>query len=232
MADTLISKIQVRNGDIVDLPILSEAEMAYATDENRLFIGNIEYDVGTGTGSKTVFNIPSTSNIPIPNTNIGFVKFYVDGIERSDVTVGGTTVTFSVAPDNGTAITMNYNSEIILLNSSVTPNALIMNASVVSSFEDTGFSFDTGIYDTMFMDYSVKLVDGTETVTGYRMGELRVMVDTVGSTFKIDDEYNSMNNDTAVEFDGRIDNGIFYLTYKNNTTSAGQLKYTFKLWKM
>lgn len=232
MADTLISKIQLRNGNIDDLPMLSEAEMAYATDETRLFIGNLEYDVGTGTGSKTTFNIPSTSNIPIPSNNIEYVKFFVDGIDRSDVVVGGTTVTFSLAPENGSLVTMKYNSEISLINSSINPNSLLMSAAIVTDFEDIGFSFDSVIYDTMFMDYSVKLTDVSETVTGYRMGELRVMVDTVGGTFKIDDEYNSMDNNAAVEFNGRIENNIFYLTYKNNTASTGQFKYTFKLWKM
>jgi hypothetical protein len=34
-----ISKIQVRSGDINDLPQLSEGELGWATDANRLFIG-------------------------------------------------------------------------------------------------------------------------------------------------------------------------------------------------
>jgi hypothetical protein len=41
MAITQISKIQVRTGSIADLPVLSPGEFGYATDTERLFIGNV-----------------------------------------------------------------------------------------------------------------------------------------------------------------------------------------------
>ena len=40
MAIVQISKIQQRSGNLVDLPQLDEAELGYATDHHRLFIGN------------------------------------------------------------------------------------------------------------------------------------------------------------------------------------------------
>ena len=42
MAIIQISKIQVRSGDLVDLPQLDEAEFGFANDEKRLFIGKTE----------------------------------------------------------------------------------------------------------------------------------------------------------------------------------------------
>lgn len=39
MAIIQISKIQVRSGDLVDLPQLDEGEFGFASDEKRLFIG-------------------------------------------------------------------------------------------------------------------------------------------------------------------------------------------------
>lgn len=41
MAITQISKIQVRTGNIADLPVLSPGEFGYATNTKRLFIGNL-----------------------------------------------------------------------------------------------------------------------------------------------------------------------------------------------
>jgi hypothetical protein len=40
MSITQISKIQVRTGNYSDLPVLSSGEFGYATDQERLFIGN------------------------------------------------------------------------------------------------------------------------------------------------------------------------------------------------
>lgn len=40
MSITQISKIQVRTGNYADLPVLSSGEFGYATDQERLFIGN------------------------------------------------------------------------------------------------------------------------------------------------------------------------------------------------
>jgi hypothetical protein len=232
MTDTLIAKVQLRNGNIADLPILSEAELAYATDQTRLFVGNLEYTIGTGNGVLTTFNIPSTSNVPIPATNTEFIKFYVNGVERSDVVVGGTTVTFSVAPADTTTITMKYNSEIKLLNSSINPNSLLLSASVTVDFQDTGFAIDANIYDTVFINYSIKMLDGSDNITGYRIGTIKAIVDLEGDDYILDDSYTSFNNDNSVLFDGRIQDGIFYLTYKNSSSSSATLKYKFETWKM
>ena len=70
MADTRISKIQIRRGTIADLPILSPGEFGYATDTQRLFLGNEEYTVGTGNAAQTVFQVPTGVDYPLTSSNI------------------------------------------------------------------------------------------------------------------------------------------------------------------
>lgn len=227
MATTRISKILVRNGELSDLPVLEPAELGYSTDEHRLFIGNDELTVGTGDGVKKVFNIPISSNFPLPTNNLENPKFFVNGSQRSDITIGGTTVTFGTAPALNATITVKFNSEIALVNSTETPSSLVFSAAT-PSFLDTNFTFNHTVYDTVYIDYTVKLTNGT----GFRMGRIRLMVDSANAQFKIDDEYNSLTNDTEIDFNARLSGNFCYLTYKNNTVSPAVFKYTFKLWKM
>lgn len=227
MATTRISKILVRNGDLTDLPVLDPSELGYSTDEHRLFIGNNELTVGTGDGTNKIFNIPISSNFPLPTNNLENPKFFVDGSQRSDITISGTTVTFATAPVLSSIITIKFNSEIALVNSTETPSSLVFSAAT-PSFLDTNFTFNHNVYDTVYIDYTVKLTNGT----GFRMGRIRLMVDSVNELFKIDDEYNTLTNDTDIDFDARLSGGFCYLTYKNNTVSPAVFKYTFKLWKM
>lgn len=227
MATTRISKIKVRNGDLSDLPVLDPSEFGYSTDEHRLFIGNDELIVGTGDGSRKTFNIPISSNFPLPTNNLENPKFFVNGSQRSDITIGGTTVTFATAPAINAIITIKFNSEIALVNSTETPSSLLF-AAATPSFVDTNFTFNYNIYDTCYIDYTVKLTNNS----GFRMGRIRLMIDRINDEFKIDDEYNSLTNTTEIDFDGKLVGNYFYLTYKNNTPSPAVFKYTFKLWKM
>ena len=115
MATTRISKIKVRNGDLSDLPVLDPSEFGYSTDEHRLFIGNDELTVGTGDGSRKTFNIPISSNFPLPTNNLENPKFFVNGSQRSDITIGGTTVTFTTAPVINAIITIKLVIIVIII---------------------------------------------------------------------------------------------------------------------
>ena len=46
---TTVAKLQVRRGNQTDLPVLDEGEFGYASDTQRLFIGNA-FETFTGTG--------------------------------------------------------------------------------------------------------------------------------------------------------------------------------------
>jgi len=153
---------------------------------------------------------------------------YLDNtlINAASYTVAGTTITFSSPPAAGT-ITMKFNSELATVNDTVRPGNLQLAASA-SAGTATGFGFDTSIYDTAFIDYSIKLSGGT----GYRIGQLRLLIDSSAGTVYIDDQYNTLTANVDVTFAGNINGSDFSLTYTNNETSTATLYYTFKLWKM
>jgi hypothetical protein len=228
MADTRISKIQIRRGTIADLPILSPGEFGYATDTQRLFLGNEEYTVGTGNAAQTVFQVPTGVDYPLTSSNITNPALYLDNtlINAASYTVAGTTITFGSPPAAGT-ITMKFNSELATVNDTVRPGNLQLAASA-SAGTATGFGFDTSIYDTAFVDYSIKLSGGT----GYRIGQLRLLIDSTAGTVYIDDQYNTLTANVDVTFAGNISGSDFSLTYTNNETATATLYYTFKLWKM
>lgn len=227
MADTRISKIQVRRGNIADLPILSEGELGYALDVRRIFIGNSTYAVGTGDGNETSFTIPTSAEYPL--TSLYNPRFYIDGNEVSatDYTVAGTTISFTTAPAANEAITMRFNSELVVRNNVTAPDTFELAASAAAG-TNTGFRFDTTIYNTVFIKYSIKLGAGL----GFRIGELRIVIDESAGTYYIDDQFNTLTNTIGVTFDGDITNNVFNLTYENTETSTATFYYTFELWKM
>jgi hypothetical protein len=224
MTETRISKIIVRNGDVSLLPILDAAEFGYSTDENRLFIGNCEYNLGTGNGTQTIFVLP---DVAIPGNILENPKFFVNGQERSDVVVSSSIVTFSTAPPNTSIVTMKFNSEILMRNSLVSTSTLNFAAST-QSYLKTGFFFDYTQFDVCFIDYSVKLTNGL----GFNAGSLRIVVNPNTSTFKVDDQYNQISSDVDIFYSGLIENNTFHLTYRNDTVSTATFKYVFRLWKM
>ena len=93
MAIIQISKIQVRSGNLVDLPQLDEAELGWASDDKRLFIGkttpnenieiltsysNIDFSQLTG----------SYGNLNITNPTVGQVLVY-DSASNAWINAGG-----------------------------------------------------------------------------------------------------------------------------------------------
>lgn len=85
MAITQTSKIQIRTGNLSDLPQLAVGELAYATDANRLFIGNdstSSFLVPTNTEILTVF-----SDVPASGSN-GDVLFNNSGTIGGESSVG------------------------------------------------------------------------------------------------------------------------------------------------
>lgn len=227
MADTRISKIQIRRGNLSDLPILSEGELGYALDVQRIFIGNSTQTIATGDGTETTFTIPTSSAYPL--TSVYNPRFYIDGTEvnATDYTVASTSITFATPPAANEVITMRWNSELVIQNNIKTPPTMELAASAAAG-TSTGFSFNTTLYDTVFMNYSIKLGAGL----GVRAGSLRIVVDETAGTYYIDDQYNTLTSTMDITFDGSITNNVFELTYQNNESSTATVYYTFELWKM
>lgn len=226
MSEVRISKIQLRNGNIGDIPVLDKAEMGYATDVNRLFIGTEELTIGAGDGTTVEFQIPTFQNLLIPPESLETLKIYVDGSERSDVSFGTNTVTFSSPPSDSSNITMKYNLEVETINYSKIPFVLTLNGNI-SEYTDTGISIDYNAYDSFFIKYTLRMDNDSDL----RVGELRGLIDSTTETFKIDDQYNSLINEEYVEFNGNVEDGMFNISYKNSSSSNATFKYIFELWK-
>ena len=220
MADTRISKIQVRQGNFADLPLLDAGELGYATDQHRLFIGNTTVDIGTGDGNVTEFFVP----IALSNPN-NIIAVLVDGVQvnTGDYTTLGTGLTFATAPALGTTITAKYNSEIDIDRfSSVVPTQSTLPAN--GNLAETGFSIDTTDADVVILDYTLK------TTNGVRIGQLRFGTDTDNATTTVDDNYTETG---AVDIVFSVDIATtdrLKLLYTDNDNLISKFKYTYKLW--
>ena len=110
-----VSKIQVRKGNLADLPILDAGELGYATDKKRLFIGNVAPATITANGSDVDFsfgvdldNLRGVDGVPYLVT--------VDDADASGqytITNSGSTITFGSAPANNAVIKLQYNTELL-----------------------------------------------------------------------------------------------------------------------
>lgn len=227
MAETRISRIQVRRGDIADLPILQEGEIGYALDEHRMFIGNRELAVGTGDGTSVTFDNPFIHDLPRTSESVADAVLYVDGVETNAV-VTVDDITFTTPPALGADITLKVNTEIAMVNRVLRPGSKTLGASQATA-ADSGFAFDATRYDTAFVNYTIN------AATKFRSGTLRILVDTVNNNVIVDDQYSRSPamQDIDVTFSGVIDlYNNAQLQYTNNETVNVTLKYTFELWKM
>lgn len=232
MAETVISTMQVRRGNLDDLPLLAPGELGYATDALRLFIGNELLTVGTGDGNTTDFQLPGTVD-GLPLTDRSFVNpiLYVNGAETaaSMYSLQTTTITFSTAPAAGEVIEIGFNTEIATtssINNVIDTFTMSLDADAAIGTE-TYLRFGADAFDIMIIDYSLR-TGGSK----FRVGQMRVIIDSNTTNFDVADNYNSLNGNPAVTFGGNITNGVFTLTYENLESTSADLQYTYKLWKM
>ena len=216
MADTRISKIKVRQGDFADLPMLDPGEIGYATDNQRLFIGNTTISIGTGNGVNTAFVVPSTL---LQN---GVVAIFDAGtqVNVADYSIVGSTLTFSTAPTG--AITANYNGEISMERYATIPSIIELAANGSSAI--TGFSIDTTLYNIAIIDYTL------ESTNGVRVGQIRMATDISASTSAIDDNYTETATvDVTFSADISVANTL-RLMYTDGANTITKFKYTYQLW--
>ena len=213
---TLTSKIKVRQGNFADLPLLDPGEIGYATDNQRLFIGNTEVSISTGNGVSTTFAVPTTLH-----TN-GVMGVFVDGsqVNPADYSIVGTTLTFSTPPTG--AITANFNGELSMERYATIPNSISLAAN--GSNAETGFSIDTTLYNIAIIDYTL------ESTNGVRVGQIRMATDTSASTSAIDDNYTETAAvDITFGADISVSNTL-RLMYTDGANAITKFKYTYQLW--
>jgi len=219
MADTRISKIQVRRGNFVDLPLLDAGEMGFATDVQRLFIGNDVVTIGTGDGVTDTYAIPTA--LSNPTTILGI---FVDDVQvnANDYSSQGTVLSFATPPAVASTVTAKYNAEINL--NRIESEPLVTTLAASGTLADTGFQVDTTQANAVIMDYTL------HTTAGVRIGQLRFTTDTANSTVAIDDNYTETGTvDITFNVDISISDTL-KLQYTDNDNRLAKFKYTYQLW--
>jgi len=219
--DTVIAKIQVRRGQLDDLPILDNGELGYATDVNRLFIGNANATFNAD-GVTRSFLLRDAVIIP------GQVRILVDGVEsiygvssgpgpgNFYFQIDGTSIVFDRAPADQAVITVSYNSEIQIQRNFREKEVELLNTTG-ANFAKTSISWDLLTYNSAKLTYSYK-VDNN-----FAIGELYII--TNGTEIFVKD----VSTHNYIYFNGQIENGRFFITYKNEVGSAN-LFYNIELW--
>ena len=187
-------------------------------DKKRLFIGNPPQTFVSAGSTDTYeldFRIARPSQILV----------FVDGTQKTagvHYTVSGTTLTFNApAPALNAVIEVGVNNEIVLDKADAMTDTLPILAAVMDTF--SGIYFDSTVYNTAVIDYSLK-----DTSGNMQVGQIRMI--TNGIDVSVADTSNAIGAPT-VAFSGEIDgDGFFRLNYTNSSSSAGNLYYTIRLW--
>lgn len=225
MTDTTLAKIQVRRGDLDDLPILAEGELGYALNERRLFVGNTPVTF-TADGTTTAFSVNDSTILP------GQLMVLVNGSERElnvDYNLNETDIVFATAPAAGSVITVSFNTEVQTQNYVLNYHRVNLTGSVTD--QDTGLSFLLSTANTAVIDYSL-----LNTNNAIAAGVVRVI--TNGVTAVADTSQSNIGS-TGISFGARIESitqgGVevdkrIHLTYTNTETYNANFYYSIKLW--
>lgn len=220
MAETIIAKIQVRRGELEDLPALDEGEFGYALDYNRLFIGNSPLEF-TADGVTTRFTIQSKSIVP------GQTTVLVDGNERTqyvEYNFEDTDIVFAEAPTTGSLIKVNFNTELSIINEKATRDRIELSANAANL--DTTLNWSLANYNSASIEYSLK---NTATPSAMNIGTLKIITNGVDTSVV---DLGGGVGDSGISFDARIniDDNRVYVTYTNTTNFTANLFYSIQLW--
>jgi len=230
MADTIIAKIQVRRGELDDLPVLDEGEFGYAVDYRRLFIGNTPLEFVTD-GETKRFTISDKSLIP------GQMKILVDGVEEApgiNFHLDKTDIVWDTAPEEGVLVTITYNTEVSVINNSINPTMEMVQLSgnVVDS-RDTGLNWNIANGNSAIINYST-----VNTAGDMHIGILKLItnanilptpVNTNDIIVGVTDIGGGLGA-AGITFDARIENNRVHLTYTNSTEHHANFYYNIQIW--
>ena len=215
MADNITAKIQVRRGELEDLPVLDEGEFGYALDYRRLFIGNTPLTF-TADGVSNRYAIQGKSIVP------GQVKILLDGNEVEQYVIYNfedSEIVFAEAPTEGTIITVGFNTELSVVNEKATRDRIVLDASASA---DTGISWSLANYNSASIDYSLKNSNGDMNI-----GTIKVITDGVDTSVI---EMGGSIGASQISFDARIENNTLYVTYENPLPFSANFFYSIQLW--
>ena len=217
-ATTKISRILFRRGDMIDLPLLNEGEPGYATDKQRLFIGN----------PLQTFLVPDpvvltyTLEARVARSTVKVLVNDTPKTPGTDYTITGITLTFaSGILAIGDTIKVGFNSEIDVEQNEEYTRVLQFNASVTD--EDTGFLFDGTIFNTCVVNFSIKNASGVMSV-----GTIRMLYD--GTNPPVFDNDFLETASTGITFSVVKVSDDIILKYTNSLSSTAKFYYNAKLW--
>jgi hypothetical protein len=229
MAETIIAKIQVRRGELDDLPVLDEGEFGYAVDYRRLFIGNTPLEFVTD-GLSTRFTISDKSLIP------GQMKILVDGVEEApgiNFNLDKTDIVWDTPPPAGILVTITYNTELSVINNSMNPTMEMAQLQGNATNRDTGLNWNIANGNSAILNYSIvntagdmhigilKLITNANILpTPVNANDIIVGVTDIGGGM----------GQAGITFDARIENNRVHLTYTNSTEYHANFYYNIQLW--
>jgi hypothetical protein len=208
---TTVAKLQVRRGNQTDLPVLDEGEFGYASDTQRLFIGNT-FETFTGTGAASqVLTLTAKTAKPdtltvLADAGAGYSKLAL----TTDYTLASNAITL-VAGITGT-IKVGYNSEVALAGGEQKMHHVTL---ATGTNVATGFSFDSTSYNTLFLDYSLKQGVWPSLM---RVGTLRFITD--GVNVSLTDSFDDLTTTLYFTFNAVIAGGIVDLQYSQSIAST------------
>ena len=216
MAETIIAKIQVRRGELEDLPALAEGEFGYALDYNRLFIGNTPLEF-VADGSTTRFTLQTKSIVP------GQTKVLVDNSERTqyvEYNFEDTDIVFAEAPTEGSVIKVSFNTELSVVNAKANRDRIVLDVTNVPN--DTTINWNLLNYNSASIEYSLKNSAGAMNI-----GTLKVITNGVDASVI---DLGGGFGYSGISFDARIDDGRIYVTYTNTSEFSANLFYSIQFW--
>lgn len=241
---SVVAQIKVRNGNLSDLPALAKGEFGYATDVQRLYIGNDPL-TQTGDGSQTVFTFSQidtdTDGTTDNNATLDFgnrvaYAVYIDDgtaetlqVNGTDYTTQDSSITFTTAPTNGHIVKVYFNTEVITSSpdSGIAIDPDNRTLAAAGSATNAGIAVDGANYDYLDIEYILK------NANGRRKGKISVSIDATGNTSILEDNYVTSvappSTDLDNEFTGVVAGGVFNLQY--TATNASEMSYVLTNWK-
>ena len=240
----VVAQIKVRQGNLQDLPILQSGEFGYATDVQRLYIGNAP-STQTANGSDTVFtfSLVDTDSDGTTDNNttldfgnkVAYAVYIDDGTTEtlqtngSDYTSQDSAITFTTAPTNGHVVKLYYNTEVVTSSpqSGIAIDPINRTLASSGSATNAGIAVDGANYDYVDIDYILK------NTNGRRKGKISVSIDTTGNTSILEDNYVTSvappGTGLDTTFTGVVASGVFNLQY--TATNSTELSYVLSNWK-
>lgn len=218
MAENITAKIQVRRGELEDLPTLAEGEFGYALDGYRLFVGNtpVTFAGDSVTSRFTIQDRTIISSHLLVTVNATIVS---PGIEYN---VDGTDIIFAVPPESGDIIVASFNTEITTQKHLLDTLRVGLAGNVYDV--DLGLNFNLSNYNTAVIEYSLKTTSGA-----MRIGTLKLISDGISSAY-VDDISSGFFNSSDIKFNTRIESNRLYITYTNKSFDTANFYYSIKLW--